>query len=242
VPSLGITCVDTKFYPKTQHALEQTLQTLDHLDIKKVYWFSDQEPAFCCTVPLQHIFIPRIDEADEARCFQKIYSTVMLYQCPNLVLEDFNLIIHADGYAVNQAAWTDEFWNYDYIGAVWKKWTWWCENLVGNGGFCLRSQKLLGALRTLQLPCDVDEYPGSLLEPDWRASQGYPKALRYVPEDNIICRWYRLRLENEFGIKFAPNALADQFSIERNMESPWLGKSLGFHGKHGVHKFYGAEI
>jgi hypothetical protein len=242
MPTLGITCVDTKFYSKTKVALERTLETLNHLDIKKIYWFSDQPLQIDTSVTIQHIQIPQIDNTLEEVCFQKVYSEVMLRQCPKLVEEDFNLIIHADGYAVNKDAWTDEFWNYDYTGAVWKKWTWWCENLVGNGGFCLRSKKLLSALDALNLPTDVDDYPGTVLEKDWLASQGYAKQLRYIPEDDIICRWYRQKLEKEFGIKFAPLALADQFSIERNFESPWLGKSLGFHGKHGVHEFYGVEI
>jgi hypothetical protein len=26
------------------------------------------------------------------------------------------------------------------------------------------------------------------------------------------------------------------------MSSPWLGKSLGFHGKHGIAKHYGVEL
>ena len=36
-------------------------------------------------------------------------------------------------------AWTDDFFNYDYIGATWD------DGVVGNGGFSWRSRKLYGA-------------------------------------------------------------------------------------------------
>jgi hypothetical protein len=42
---------------------------------------------------------------------------------------------------------------------------------------------------------------------------------------------YRPILEAEYGIQFAPSLMADQFSIETNANSPWLGKSFGFHGR-----------
>jgi len=152
--------------------------------------------------------------------------------------EDYLLTIHADGYAVNKSAWTDEFFSYDYIGAVWHqiKHSWWSENLVGNGGFSLRSQKLLQGLKTLQIPIDPNDFPGTPLETSTRFGA------THIPEDVVICRWYRQTLVQKFGIRFAPPGLADQFCIENHLTSPWLGKSLGFHGKHGVHEFYDAEI
>jgi hypothetical protein len=67
------------------------------------------------------------------------YSRITLKLCPEICIEDFNLIIHADGFAVNSEAWTSEFLNYDYIGARWG------DGIVGNGGFCLRSRKLYDA-------------------------------------------------------------------------------------------------
>src|SRR6266852_6303281 len=53
----------------------------------------------------------------------------------------FNLLVQYDCYVVDPSAWTDAFFDYDYIGA---KWPWHAEGRrVGNSGFCLRSKKLL---------------------------------------------------------------------------------------------------
>ncbi len=55
------------------------------------------------------------------------------------------LLVQWDGYAINPGAWRSEFLDVDYIGA---KWYWQTDGpRVGNGGFSLRSRKLLEALR-----------------------------------------------------------------------------------------------
>ena len=53
-----------------------------------------------------------------------------------------------------------------------------------------------------------------------------------LPEDILICLWYRQKLEDEFGIRFCPPALANKFSVEAlgPFTQPWLGRSFGFHG------------
>jgi hypothetical protein len=79
---------------------------------------------------------------------------------------------------------------------------------VGNGGFSLRSRKLLSALRSLNVQA-TDHH-----------------------EDYMICLNLREHLEAEYACVWAPDHVADQFSIENNMNSEWLGKSFGFHGKH----------
>jgi hypothetical protein len=61
-------------------------------------------------------------------------------------------------------------------------------------------------------------------------------------EDDMICRVYRKELEAKYGIRYSPNHLADRFSIEHNLSSPWCGKSLGFHGNHGVASNYGVSL
>ena len=50
-----------------------------------------------------------------------------------------------DGYAVNPGAWDAAFLDCDYLGA---KWSWHKDAMrVGNGGFSLRSRRLLLALQ-----------------------------------------------------------------------------------------------
>ena len=48
-----------------------------------------------------------------------------------------------------------------------------------------------------------------------------------VPEDDQICRLYRPSLIADFGIRFAPESIADSFSYERSMPE---GPTFGFHG------------
>jgi hypothetical protein len=75
---------------------------------------------------------------------------------------------------------------------------------VGNGGFSLRSLKLMLAMRDKRFPFVPN-----------------------VPEDDQICRRYRPRLIADFGIRFAPESIADRFSYERSMPE---GPTFGFHG------------
>jgi hypothetical protein len=46
-------------------------------------------------------------------------------------------------------------------------------------------------------------------------------------EDKILCRLYRRPLEAEFGLRFAPEPVADRFSYERATPA---GPTFGFHG------------
>jgi len=75
---------------------------------------------------------------------------------------------------------------------------------------------------------------------------GEDKNGRFVPEDVVLCRLYKESFESRFGIKYAPTEIADRFSIENHSyispwtgkPNPWVGKSLGFHGKYGILSLY----
>jgi hypothetical protein len=216
--TFSITCIDALTYEPTIYALDRTIKTLkSKVDITRVYWFSDIPFTGECEYPVVWIKIPKFTD------FQSQYSFITLELCPHICTEDFNLIIHNDGYAVNPDAWTDNFLNYDYIGAVWD------DGFVGNGGFSLRSRKLYNAL----LEKNISEISKD-------------NAQKGIPEDVIICRVCKNILESEYDIKFAPYELADRWSVENHSYiSPWTGKpniwlgaSLGFHGKWGIKNFY----
>jgi hypothetical protein len=130
------------------------------------------------------------------------YQVFRAEHLPRLVDAPFVLFVEWDGYIVNPSAWSSEFRSYDYIGA---KWPFFSDGMtVGNSGFCLQSRKLLQALASRPLKCD-----GSL------------------NVDELICRKYRPMLEREFGIRFAPEAVADRFAYENALpEYP----TFGFHG------------
>lgn len=117
------------------------------------------------------------------------------------------LVIHSDGYIQNPLAWDDKWLEFDYIGSSW----WFKDGMnVGNGGFSLRSKKLLEILANVEL--DV-----------------------FHPEDAVICRTLRPWLEKEYNIKFAPEEVANKFAIEAystpHPDNRYSGQ-FGFHGFH----------
>ncbi len=142
----------------------------------------------------------------------KEYSYFMIKKLNDYIKTKFVLIVQWDGFILNPTAWTDDFLKYDYVGAPW----WFNDgNNVGNGGFNLRSKKLIEML------------------------QNDDKISKYYPEDNQICRTYGSYLKSR-GIKFAPEKIAARFSIEGHISNPpvqfldkygdtWNGE-FGFHG------------
>ena len=96
------------------------------------------------------------------------------------------LFTESDSRIVNPAAWTDEFYQYDYIGAPWH------GGRVGNGGFTLMSQRLLAGLESFKIPASP--------------------AVCY-PCDGRICKFYRPSLE-KLGCQYASKELANKFSNE----------------------------
>ncbi|MFX1674554.1 DUF5672 family protein [Paraburkholderia sp. A2WS-5] len=130
------------------------------------------------------------------------YSIFMIKQLARYISTPWVLVVQWDGYVVDGSRWTDTFRRYDYIGARWLNVRPGLE--VGNGGFSLRSSKLLEALS------------------DDRFKVG-PDAV----EDALICGTWRSSLEDDFGISFASGEVADHFSYE--YEIPRL-PTFGFHG------------
>jgi len=124
------------------------------------------------------------------------YSRFMLKALADHVQSGFALVIQYDGYVVNGRRWRADFQASDYVGAPWS------DGGVGNGGFSLRSRRLLQASRD-------------------------PRITDLVPEDIAICKTYRSLLEQEHGIRFAPAEVACRFSFET---LPPPAPTLGFHG------------
>ena len=105
-----------------------------------------------------------------------------------------------DGFVLDPDRWEDHFLDFDYIGAPWPQFH--DGHDVGNGGFSLRSRKLLEACRDRRF---IAEHP----------------------EDVSIGRTNRELLENGYGIAFADRAIAARFAFERS--SPGT-PAFGFHG------------
>lgn len=130
------------------------------------------------------------------------------------------LLVQYDGFILNPEAWDYKYLDYDYIGAPWLVADWSVTNfdfpqdlvgkfLVGNGGFSLRSQKMLKITSQLSKAGEI---------------------AKLHPEDVSLCVWYRQLLEDK-GIKFAPIELAKKFGFEAKDKNNyfWDGQ-FGFHG------------
>lgn len=142
---------------------------------------------------IETVIIPSIKSKRE-------YSRFVIKELYKYFDTEYVLIIQADGYVLCQDAWKDEFMEYDYIGASWIYDT---ERRVGNGGFSLRSRKLMTIL-------------------------GMDSLIDVVhPEDQSICILYKFYLEDKYDIRFAPEELADEFSFETKTPA---SKTFGFHG------------
>lgn len=137
------------------------------------------------------------------------YSKFIMKELHKYISTPYVLIIQWDGYVLDHMAWNSDFLGFDYVGA---KWPWHRDGKnVGNGGFSLRSKKLLDAVATVDIPFLGDG-----------------------PEDDQICRIYREKLEGKFGIKFANEEIADQFSYERSLPD---ASTFGFHGLFNIWRY-----
>jgi tetratricopeptide (TPR) repeat protein len=128
------------------------------------------------------------------------YSNYVLKDLLPHVNTDHVLLVQWDGYVVNPGAWDAAFLDCDYLGA---QWFWHSDGMrVGNGGFSLRSRRLLAALQD-------------------------PRITLVDAEDTTIGRTFRPLLEREHSIRFGSEALADRFAFEAAYP---IGKPFGFHG------------
>ncbi len=143
------------------------------------------------------------------------YSQFVFKHLPKLIETPFLLIVQWDGYVIDANSWNGNFRDYDYIGA---RWPWITDGkAVGNGGFSLRSRKMMSAMMESRFP--IDDSKNS----DW-----------------LVCRTYRPRLEGDFGIRFAPELIADKFSYEtvdaREFTKHWP-PTFGFHGMGNIWRY-----
>jgi hypothetical protein len=215
-------------------ALRAVKSTLANTPASWVYWVSDQPCPETLPVPITWLRIRKFKPTAEQ--FNTWYSEITLRLLPQAVQSDYNIIVQADGFAVNGSAWTDEFLEYDYIGAPW---TWWGpeHEQVGNGGFSWRSRRLYDAL--------VQWNPGWTRQdwPDLDPKYYDPMGKSGITEDNLLAGPYRQYLEKHHALRWASSELAHRWSIEcsESYTSKWFKTSLGFHGRETA-KHYGIDL
>ena len=149
------------------------------------------------------------------------YSRLCVEELTNFVQTDHVLCIQLDGFIINPDLWQDKYLAFDYVGAPWhsKKGRSFSEPaVVGNGGFSLRSKKLLDATAKLKW------------HPHW---QGYDlPAEQWGNEDYFISVINRDTLDSQ-GIQFAPVDIARHFSVQKGDPLGHfniLSNVFGFHG------------
>ena len=146
------------------------------------------------------------------------YNRYILFDLNKHIDTDYCLVVQSDGFILNPSKWSNDFLQYDYIGASWSKGAILGSihvpddvkrreafSLVGNGGFALRSKKLLKATANAPFDCNG-------------------------PEDAYICQEHYEYFKSK-GINFAPVAIADRFAKDPITN---LTETFGFHGNRGL--------
>lgn len=146
------------------------------------------------------------------------YSAFILKELYKHIDTSHVLISQADGFVVNPGRWDPKWLEFDYLGAPFRRYihagntTIEPTNRVGNGGFSLRTRRLL----ELTSPIDL-------------ATLRYPTRA----EDMIICHLLYDYLVGK-GITFADPPTAARFSIMHPSQTfgQTLDTAFGFHGEH----------
>lgn len=204
LPDVTLVCVDTR---TPRQALEAMQRCLDQVDFGRAVFFGGPNTALdeLARRGIDGVQIPALRNIGD-------YSRFVLKGLLPHIHTSHCLIVQWDGFITDASMWRDEFLSVDYMGPPWYRKG---QAIgVGNGGFSLRSKRLLEALA--QLPCDGDE-----------------------PEDDVICKHLRQALTERFGIQFAPSEMAAEFGIEQGP----LRQTFGFHGiEHFARAFSEAEL
>jgi hypothetical protein len=185
---ITVVTVDTKFHPLTKRALERTIDLVTPRD---VIVLSDQSgwPSGATHIEIAPFY--DVDTYNET-ILKSILSKIKTTHC---------MIVQYDGFPLERHLWENRFLDYDYIGAPWPHFDF---HRVGNGGFSLRSRRLMEAAAAMS---------------EFRAPR--------EPEDVFICRSIRPLLESKYALRFSPEDVALRFSFE----SPGHPKrAFGFHG------------
>jgi len=209
LPNVTLISVTSVKVPETIKSIEKSCEKIKFGDVKLLT--SEQVSSENFKV----IEIPAIDYEG--------YSKFIVYELHNYIDTEFALIIQHDGFVTSPDKWDNKFTEYDYIGAPWPLPT---DNFsyrdpfgnlirVGNGGFSLRSKKIL------QLPTELNL--------EWRSYFGY-----YNEDGFFTC--HNRHIFEEHGCVFAPIDVAKYFSHENRIPEIEGITPFGFHRKGYIHQ------
>lgn len=224
------------------YAIERSfLQLCGNLNIHSCLLISPTAPAYLPTF-IKHIPCKPFSYLE--------YNLFMLYGLGELIHTDFCLVVQSDGFVINGQNWRNDFFDYDYLGApvpylieieecfpkrlhAQSKWLAWHKSPPPhhyepqNGGFSLRSRRLLSAPRELGLRYQIHAPNLFTQEP---LALNWSVGLHH--EDTFLTTSHRATLM-QHGLRFAPTEVAAYFSSEHLLVHSTLNiplrKVLGTH-------------
>jgi len=185
---VALAIADTQSYVLANNAIQACTA---RFDFNQIYVFTDAPQYW---PQYRTVVVEKIQGIED-------YNRIILDELPKWIEEDFCLVCQFDGFILDPSAFQSDFYNFDYIGAVWPDYP---RYRVGNGGFSWRSKKLLHATAMLS----------HLRQPG-------------ESEDLFICRRIREELETHHCCVFADEQTAKLFSYEI---MPHDQPAFGFHG------------
>lgn len=193
LPQVTLCCVDTRSVSLALWAVQRCMAAAN---FGEVLFFGPDPETAGIAIPegVQWVNIPPLRGIED-------YNRFMLRDLAPHVKTSHVLVVQWDGFVTAPDRWSDEFLKWDYIGAPWYHAG--HPGQVGNGGFSLRSHKLLQAL--LEVPVDFQH-----------------------PEDVEICVHQQPLLTEGHGTRIAPLHVAQSFACEYGSYRP----AFGFHGMH----------
>lgn len=183
---IGIDCINLE---RLQLATEISTKDINFGKVKLLTSITSNDPRV--------IKIPHLDSA-------KKYSEFVIKKLYKYIDTEFALIFQYDGFILNASCWSNDFLEYDYIGSPWYHLG---DLRVGNGGFSLRSKRLI----------------------DWLGKNWKEIDAKIHPEDVFISKFARPYLEKS-GMSFAPENVAKDFSFSGGERGVFWNGEFGFHG------------
>jgi hypothetical protein len=168
LPNCTAICLDTLNHEQARRAAEWCDRAAEFSDIVVL---SDRDVGF----RTRHVPVVRSLES---------YSDFLVHDLIDHCETEFALVFQWDGFITRPERWLDAFMDYDYVGAPWFDGQAFVE--VGNGGFSLRSRRLLEVCANSKRPTGENE-------------------------DTFVCRTV---IPRRVDLKVAPTDLARTFSVE----------------------------
>ncbi len=163
------------------------------------------------------ISVPKLYNTIHTKIDYKDYSRWMLHELHKYIESDYIITIQYDSCIIDESFWSDEYFKWDYIGAVWPN-NW--KNRVGNGGLSLRHRRYME---------ETSKIPYIEIENKILSAEDY---IACVTNYELLC---------SKCIKFAPVELARKFCVEHPIPEKWHDyndlstyESFAFHSEYNT--------